>query len=310
MCWPSPLRMTARSPDSGLDVAGQQVGRADEAGHEARRRVLVDGPRRAELLDPALVHDRDAVGHGQRLALVVRHVDERDADLALDPLELDLHGLAELEVKRAERLVEQQRPRPVHQGAGQRDPLLLAAGQLARAALLPAGEADGLDDLADPPGHLVLGDALAPQPERDVLEHAHVREQRVGLEHHVHVPLVRRDAEDALAVELDLAARGLLEPRDHPHRGGLAATGRAKEREELPDPDLQVDPGHGLHDVTVGAELLDDPDQFDGRERLGGLLGTGPLACLCHLSPSQTRDGPRFRLLNPHLQMWLSGDIT
>ena len=53
-------------------------------------------------------HDRDPVGHRQRLALVVGDVDEGDPDLLLDPGELDLHLLAELEVERAERLVEQQ----------------------------------------------------------------------------------------------------------------------------------------------------------------------------------------------------------
>ena len=43
-------------------------------------------------------------------------------------LELDLHLLAQLQVERAERLVEQQHLRPVDERAGQRDPLSLAAG--------------------------------------------------------------------------------------------------------------------------------------------------------------------------------------
>ena len=48
------------------------------------RRALVDLLGRGDLLDDALVHHRDPVGHRQRLLLVVRHVEERDADLALD----------------------------------------------------------------------------------------------------------------------------------------------------------------------------------------------------------------------------------
>ena len=55
------------------------------------------------------------VRHRQRLLLVVRHVDERDADVLLDALELDLELLAQLEVERAQRLVEQQ-----HRRAGSR----------------------------------------------------------------------------------------------------------------------------------------------------------------------------------------------
>ena len=77
-------------------------------GHEARRRPLVEALRVAELLVLARVHDGDPIGHRHRLFLVVGHVDERDPDLLLDPLQLDLHLLAELEVERAERLVEQE----------------------------------------------------------------------------------------------------------------------------------------------------------------------------------------------------------
>ena len=49
-------------------------------------------------------------------------------------LELDLHLAAQLEVEGAERLVEQQHLGPVDQGAGQRDALPLAAGELVRPA--------------------------------------------------------------------------------------------------------------------------------------------------------------------------------
>ena len=82
-----------------------------------------------------MVEDREAVAHRQRLLLVVRDVDEGDPELLLDPLQLDLQLLAELEVERAERLVEQERLRPVDDRAGERDALALAARELGR---LPA----------------------------------------------------------------------------------------------------------------------------------------------------------------------------
>ena len=75
------------------------------------RRAVVDLLGRADLLDPPVAHHGDAVAHRERLALVVGDEDERDPDLALDPLELELHRLAQLEVERGERLVEQQRAR-------------------------------------------------------------------------------------------------------------------------------------------------------------------------------------------------------
>ena len=89
-------------------VALEHVRDADEAGDELGLRLLVHLRRRADLLDPALVEHGDAVAHRERLFLVVRDVDERDAEVALQRLQEDLHLLAQLQVERAERLVEQQ----------------------------------------------------------------------------------------------------------------------------------------------------------------------------------------------------------
>src|SRR5947207_1155916 len=51
------------------DRAAQEIHRrrADEPAHELRRGVVIDLHRRAELLDRALAHDRDAVAHAHRL---------------------------------------------------------------------------------------------------------------------------------------------------------------------------------------------------------------------------------------------------
>ena len=67
--------------------------------------------------------------HGERLFLVVGDVDEGDAQLLLHRLELDLHLLAQLQIQRAQRLVQQQHLRLVDQRARDGDALLLAAGQ-------------------------------------------------------------------------------------------------------------------------------------------------------------------------------------
>ena len=76
------------------------------------------------------------------------HVDERDPDLLLDALELDLHLLAQLEVERTERLVEQQDGRLVDERPRQRDALGLAAGDLGRLARVEARQLDELEHLA------------------------------------------------------------------------------------------------------------------------------------------------------------------
>ena len=59
---------------------GQEVHGAHEVGDEGAGRPAVHLGRRADLLDHALVHHHDAVGHRQRLFLVVRHHDGRDAE--------------------------------------------------------------------------------------------------------------------------------------------------------------------------------------------------------------------------------------
>ncbi len=93
-------------------------------------RMVVDLERRADLLDPALVHHHDAVGHRQRFFLVVRHVDGGDAELALQRADLLAQRHADLGVERRERLVEQQHLRLDGERAGERHALLLAAGEL------------------------------------------------------------------------------------------------------------------------------------------------------------------------------------
>ena len=75
----------------------------------------------------------------------------------LDPLELELHLLAQLEVERAERLVEQQHARAVDDRPGERDPLALAAGGLARLAGLVAGEPHELERSSGAASPLRLG---------------------------------------------------------------------------------------------------------------------------------------------------------
>ncbi len=74
-------------------------------------------------------------------------VDERRADLGLDPLELDLHLAAQLEVEGTERLVEQQHLGLVDQCPGQGDALLLATRELHRPL---AGLVAELDEVEHP----------------------------------------------------------------------------------------------------------------------------------------------------------------
>src|SRR4030095_8626418 len=93
----------------------------------------------------------------QRLFLVVGQLDERDPDLALELLELDLHLVAELAVERTQRLREEAHPGVGDERAGPRHSLLLPAGQLPGPPLLVARQAHELERLADPARLVGLG---------------------------------------------------------------------------------------------------------------------------------------------------------
>ena len=154
---------TVASPFSATRLAGQHVGGADEGVDEQRARRVVDFRRRAELLEPALVEHGDAVGHGQRLFLVVRHQDGGGAGEALDALDLDLHVEAQVLVERRERLVEQQDARLDGERAGERDALLLAAGELLGIAVGDVLELDQRQHLGNARRLVGLGHAARRQ---------------------------------------------------------------------------------------------------------------------------------------------------
>ena len=163
-------------------------------------RPLVDIVRRAELQHAAVLHHRDPVGHRQRLLLVVGDQHEGDAGLALDALQLDLHAAPQLQVERRQRLVEQQQAR---------------AGASARASATrccwPPDSCDGRRSASAssrtsaqhlaPPGASTSAprDPAARRPKPTFCGDRHMREQRVGLEHRVDRPLVRRVVDDVLA---------------------------------------------------------------------------------------------------------------
>src|SRR4051794_17732596 len=249
----------------GLEGVRALAGAVDEVRHteeprdEGGPRVLVELGSVAGLLDPALAHHRDPVGHGHGLLLVVRDVHEGDADLLLDALELDLELAAQAQVEGAERLVEKQGARLVDERAGQCDALLLAAGELRRLAPGERPELDELEHLPDAARDLALVVLLALEAEGDVLLDVEVREERVGLEDRVDVSLVGRRVRDVPAAEADGAGGRLLEAADHPERRRLAAAGRPEHGEEAAalDREREVVDGGRL------AEVLRDPFEVD-----------------------------------------------
>ena len=124
---------TPDSPSNRLRPHRREVRRADEVSrHERRGRLVVESHRGVPTCSrrPRL-NTATRETHRQRLTLVVRHEHERDPHLAFgNCAKLDLHLLAELEIERAQRLVEEQDRRPIDERPGRGDPLPLSARQL------------------------------------------------------------------------------------------------------------------------------------------------------------------------------------
>ena len=123
------------------EPAAEPAHRPEEAHHELGGRLVVDLARRADLLDPAVVHHRDPVGDLHRLLLVVGDQHRGHALLVVQPAQPRAQLGADGGVERAERLVEQQHLRLDGERAGERHPLALAARELVRAAARPTSSA-------------------------------------------------------------------------------------------------------------------------------------------------------------------------
>ena len=150
-------------------------------------------------------------------------VERGRGELSLQSLDLDPHLEAELRVEVRQRLVHQERLRLPDDRARERDPLPLAAGQLARAAVEQLVEPEQLRHLLHLLGAVGLVDLPHAQRVRDVVEHAQVRVERVALEHHRHVAAARRHVGDVALADEDSAGRRRLQASEQPQRGRLAA---------------------------------------------------------------------------------------
>jgi hypothetical protein len=204
-----------------------------------------------------VVHDHDAVGHGQRLFLVVGHHDRGDPQAPLQLLDLVAEVDPHLGVERGQGLVQKQEARRGGDRPGQRDALLLAAGKLGRILVALFGQAHQLQQLGDPSLDLGLGRLAVLQAVGDVLLDRQVGEERVGLEHDAEIALRGRQGGDVLAGLLDHAAGLNVQAGDGPQQSGLAAARRPQKTNELALVDLQgnvLERGKGAEQLAQGLD--------------------------------------------------------
>ena len=241
------------------------------------------------MLDHAVVHDDDAVGHGQRLFLVVRDHDRGHAQLALQAADLLAQVHAHDRVQRRQRLVQQQQPGRRGQRARQRDALLLPARQLRRILVLAARQAHQLQQFVDACAGLRTRHLAVDQPVGHVVGHAQVGEQRVGLEDDAVVALRRRQHRDVAPGQFDAPGGLRLQPGDDAQQRGLAAARRAQEADELALGDLQVD----VAQRREAAEILADAFELEvGRQGSTGASLVSQAAAAEPALPGRRRRPP------------------
>src|SRR5690606_24596141 len=249
--------------------------RADEAGDEHVLRLLVQVTRGADLLEQTILEDRDAVAHGQSLGLVVRDVDRGDSETALQrgDLRASLHTQLGVEVR--QRLVHEEHLRLADDRTAHRDTLTLTAGERLRLAGQVLLEVEELGGLEDASGALLLADAGDLEGEAHVLGNRHVRVQRVVLEDHRDVAVLRGDVGDVAVADEDAALVDLFEAGEHAQRRGLTAAGGTDQDEEFAVSDLEI-------------ELVDGRSGTTWVQPRGVIEGYG---CHCFLLHRQVRAG-------------------
>jgi hypothetical protein len=156
--------------------------------------------------------------------------------------DLGAHLHAQLGVEVRQRLVHQEHLRLAHDRAAHRDALALAAGELRAACVESTPRGRGSSPPRDarsisPSAPCAIFSAKA------MFSRRHVRVERVVLEHHRDVAVLRRQVVDVRAADADLALVISSSPATMRSSGRLAAARRPDEHDELAVGD------HGTDDV-------------------------------------------------------------
>jgi polar amino acid transport system ATP-binding protein len=236
-------------------LGGREDDRPDELSGGQQQRVAIarafaGQPRALQLDEVTSALDPELVGEVLR---AVRDLKEDGMTMVIATHEMAFaRDVADqLGIEGAGDLVEEHRAGAAGEGAGDRDPLLLAAGKVVGPVVLAAGETEAGKHRPPPllglGARFAVGAALA---EDDVLQRGHVGEEVVGLEDEPEAAANRDRVDgrigDRLAVEEDVAIVDVLEQVDAAQQGRLARARGADQRHRFVLAHGQVDPPQHL----------------------------------------------------------------
>ncbi len=149
------------------------------------------------------------------------------------------HRGTQLGIQVGQRLVQQEYIRVAHHSASQCDTLTLAAGQRLRLAVQQMLQIQNFSYFMNLPVDFVLRHLLKRQSERHILVNRHMRIQRVALENHRNIAVLRRNVIDAALADIHITVRDLLKTCNHTQRSRFTAAGRADQHDKFLCPRFQ-----------------------------------------------------------------------
>ena len=179
-----------------------------------RGRAPVDFFGGADLHDAPIHKNRQAIRHRHRLFLVMGDIDGGYVERALQAAQFHPGFHAQFRVQVRQGFVEQEQRGFAHDRARQGDALLLAARELSGPAFEQVVDAHARGGFAHRRVDLRLRGADHLQRKGDVVEHRHVRVQRIALKHHRHVAVAGRQERGVDAIEMNKAFGGRFQPCD------------------------------------------------------------------------------------------------
>ena len=238
------------------------------ADHLLDEEVVREGLDGARAHVAPIAQDGDFVADVEHLIHLVGDVDDRDAPVperADDVVQIRHLGLGDGRGG----LVHDDEARLVGDRLGDLDQLGVGDGELHHLLLGGHGDPEPAEELPGAPVELphvhqpVPGERLAPQ--EDVLRHRHVRDGGELLVDHRDAHgerVVRVGDAHLLAVELDGAGVGRVDPDEALHQGGLARPVLSHERMHGPLADVQLDLVQGVNAGEPLGDALHPEDEF------------------------------------------------
>ena len=157
--------------------------------------------------------------------------DKGDAGFILDVGDFELGVFAQFFVERCQWFIEQQDFGLFCERARKSHALALATGNLVWLAARQRRQLDEIKHFPDAITPLRVCHILVFQAVSDVFFDAHMRKERIGLEHHIDRTLIGRGVGYVLAIDENAAGTGCFKTCEHPQQRCFSATGAAEESE-------------------------------------------------------------------------------